>query len=192
MKGQSSPQDVACGVFVCRGAMRASLAGEVRLCDAVGRCCVTAVFAAIGGVAGVDFDPGAPSIFRFGAQNRDELAPASVTDTPVEPGLSPGSVVQILPGVVGVGHRFGPTQHVRDLQVLHHQQVVPLDEDAGLFVVEVFALVGDFAVTGRDRFTLAVTVPRSPIGPGQPLLRRDQPIRRHTAPAGILDTRRRR
>jgi len=33
---------------------------------------VPAVFTAVGGVPGVDLHPGAPSTFRFGAQNRDE------------------------------------------------------------------------------------------------------------------------
>ncbi len=31
VKGQSSPEDVACGCLVCLGAMRASLADEIRL-----------------------------------------------------------------------------------------------------------------------------------------------------------------
>ena len=50
MTGQSGPQDVACGVFVCRGAMRASLAGEFRLRDTVPARCVPTGFAAVGGV----------------------------------------------------------------------------------------------------------------------------------------------
>jgi len=48
MKGQSGPQDVARGMFVCRGAMRASLAGEFRLRDAVRARCVPTGFAAVG------------------------------------------------------------------------------------------------------------------------------------------------
>ena len=84
--------------------------------------------AAVRGVPGVDLNPDAPSIFRFGAQNRDELAPAGVTDASGQPGLRPGAVGQILAGIVGVGHGFGPPQHVGDLQVLHHQQVVARDE----------------------------------------------------------------
>ena len=111
-------------MFVSLGAMRASLAFEVRLGDAILRCCVPTVLAAVGGVPGVDLDPGAPSLFRFGAQNRDEPAPAGVTDASAQPGLRPGTVGQILAGVVGVGHGFGPPQHVGDLQILHHQQVV--------------------------------------------------------------------
>jgi hypothetical protein len=31
-------------------------------------------------VLGVDLNPRAPSIFRFGAQNRDELTPARVNE----------------------------------------------------------------------------------------------------------------
>ena len=68
--------------------MTAALTGEFRLHDAIGGGYVTAVLAAVRGVAGIDLNPDTPSAFRFGAQNRDELAPASVTDTPVDfPGL---------------------------------------------------------------------------------------------------------
>ena len=59
--------------------------------------------AAIGRVPGIDLSPSAPSIFRFGAQNRDEPAPAGVTDTSIQPGLRPGTIGQILAGVVGIG-----------------------------------------------------------------------------------------
>jgi hypothetical protein len=89
MMGQSGPQDVACGVFVCRCAVRASPAGEFRLRDAVLARYVPTGFAAVGGVPGVDLNPSPPSLFRFGAQYRDELTPASVTDRSVEPGLRP-------------------------------------------------------------------------------------------------------
>ena len=68
VKGQSSPEEVACGVFVSLGAMRASLTFERRLGDAILRRCVTTGFAAVGGVPGVDLNQRAPSIFRFGAQ----------------------------------------------------------------------------------------------------------------------------
>ena len=85
MMGQSGPQDVACGVFVCRRGVTAALAGEFRLHDAVGARCVPAALTPVGGVLGVDLYPGPSSIFRFGAQNRDELAPASVTDRSIEP-----------------------------------------------------------------------------------------------------------
>ena len=66
--GQSSPQDVACGVFVSVGAVTAPLAGEHRLGDAVLSCGVTADLAAVGGVPGVDLNECASSVFRFGAQ----------------------------------------------------------------------------------------------------------------------------
>jgi hypothetical protein len=68
VKGQSGPEDVTRGVFVCRGAMGASLAFEFRLGDAILGSCIPTLFAAVVGVAGVDLNPGAPSIFRFGAQ----------------------------------------------------------------------------------------------------------------------------
>jgi hypothetical protein len=79
VKGQSGPEDVACGVFICRCGVAAALAGEFRLADAILGRCMTAALTPIRGVPGVDLDPGAPSVFRFGAQYRDELTPASVT-----------------------------------------------------------------------------------------------------------------
>ena len=107
-------------MFVSLGAMRAPLAFEGRLGDAILRCCVPTVLAAVGGMPGVDLNPDAPSLFRFGAQNRDEPAPAGVTYASREPGLRPGAVGQVLAGVDGVGHGFCPRQHVGDLQVLDH------------------------------------------------------------------------
>ena len=79
--GQPGPQDVACGVFVGVGAVPAASTSEYRLGDAVLFGCVPAGFAAVGGVPGIDFDHGASSVFRFGAQNRDELPPARIGDT---------------------------------------------------------------------------------------------------------------
>ena len=92
MMGQSGPQDVACGVFVCRCGVTAALAGEFRLRDAVRARCVPAALTPVGGVPGVDLNPSPPSLFRFGAQYRDELTPASVTDRSVEPGLRPSTI----------------------------------------------------------------------------------------------------
>ena len=59
-------------MFVSLAAMRASPADEVCLGDAVLAGCVSTVLAAVGGVPGVDLDPDTPSLFRFGAQYRDE------------------------------------------------------------------------------------------------------------------------
>ena len=64
-------------MLVCRGPMRMSLAFEFRLGDAILGGCIPTVLAAIRCVPGVDLNPGAPSIVRFGAQNRDELAPVN-------------------------------------------------------------------------------------------------------------------
>src|ERR1700722_18969537 len=133
-------------MFVCRCVMTASLAFESRLGDAVFGGCIPTFLAAVRGVPGVDLNPDTASIFRFGAQNRDELAPASVTDTPIEPGLRPGTVGQIPPRVVRIGNRFGPSQHIGDRQILHYEKVVGLDESAGSLVVKVPALVGDLAM----------------------------------------------
>jgi len=54
-------------VFVGLGAMPTGLADEFRLRDAVLACCVSTVFAAIGGVPGIDLNHYTPSVFRFGA-----------------------------------------------------------------------------------------------------------------------------
>src|ERR1700677_18063 len=101
--------------------MIAALTDEFRLADAVLSGCIPTFLAAVGGVPGVDLDPGAPSVFRFGAQYRDELAPASVTDRSVEPGLGPGTIGEELFRVVRVRFRLRSAQHIRDLEVLHHQ-----------------------------------------------------------------------
>ena len=59
VKGQSSPEEVACGVFVGLGGVSACLATKFRLGDAILRCCVPAFLAAVGAVPGVDRNPGA-------------------------------------------------------------------------------------------------------------------------------------
>src|ERR1700758_1706067 len=99
-------------MFVCRRAMTASLALERRLGDTVFGGCIPALFTAVRGVPGVDLNPDTPSIFRFGAQNRDEATPASITDTPIQPGLRPGTVGQELPRVFLSCDGLGPPHHV--------------------------------------------------------------------------------
>ncbi len=98
---------------------------------------------------GVDLDPGAPSLFRFGAQNRNEPAPTRVAYASREPGFGPRIVGQILAGVVRISHGFGSSQHVGNLEVFNHKQVIAPDENTGLLVVEVFALVRDFPMPCR-------------------------------------------
>src|ERR1700757_805709 len=127
---------------------------KFRLRDAILRRCMPTVLAAVRGVPGVDLNPDTPSLFRFGAQNRDEPAPAGVTYASREPGLRPGSVGQILAWVIWVGDGFGPPQHVGDLQVLRHQRVIACDERAGLFVMKILALVGDLAMPRRHGLPL--------------------------------------
>ena len=185
--GQSGPQDVACGVFVCRGAMRASLAGEFRLRDTVRARYVPTSFAAVGGVPGVDLNPSPPSLFRFSAQYRDELAPASVTDRTVEPRLRPSPIREVVPRVGGFRDGFGPAQHVRDRQVLHDDQVVSGGELAGLFVMKVLTLVSDLAMPGRDGLPSQISVDRSSLRTGQPLLGCGQSSRGSARPPRILD-----
>jgi hypothetical protein len=83
VKGQSSPEDIARGVFVCVRRMPTQETTKFRLSDAILGGCVPTGFATVRGVPGVYLNPGAPGVLRFGAQNRDELAPASITDTSV-------------------------------------------------------------------------------------------------------------
>ena len=185
--GQPGPQDVARGVFVCRGAMRASLAAKFRLRDAVRARGIPTALTPVGGVPGVDLDPNPPSLFRFGAQYRDELAPSSVTDRSAEPGLRPSSIWKVLHRVGGFRDRFGPAQHIRDLQVLHDDQVVSCGEFAGLFVVKVPALVGYLAMAGGHCFPPQTSIFRSWLRALKPLLRCGQSIRRGARPPGIVD-----
>src|ERR1700677_2295151 len=134
--------------------MIAALTDEFRLADAVLSGCIPTFLAAVGGVPGVDLDPGAPSVFRFGAQYRDELTPASVTDRSVEPRFRPSPIGQVVPRVGGIRDGLGPAQHVRDRQILHDDQVVSGGELTGLLVMKVLALVGDLAMPGGDGFPL--------------------------------------
>src|SRR5271163_1533740 len=167
--GQSGPQDVAC------------------LRDTVGARYVPTSFAAVGGVPGVDLNPSPPSLFRFSAQYRDELTPASVTDRTVEPRLRPSPIREIVPRVGGFRDGFGPAQHVRDLQVLHDDQVVSGGELAGLLVVKVLALVGDLAMPRGDGFSFGRTIPPTMAGPLESLLGCGQPSSGGARPPRIVD-----
>ena len=149
-------------MFVGLGAVTAPSTDEFRLGDPVFLGCVPAGFAAIGGMPGVNLDPYTPSVFRFGAQYTEEIAPARIADASVEPGLGPGPVGQKLPRIVEIGDGLGPAHHVGDLQILHHQQVVRLHEPAGVFVVEILALVGDLAVPRRHCLTFGLTILAAP------------------------------
>ena len=175
-------------MLVCRCAMRASLAFELRLGDAVFGGCIPTFLAAVRGVPGVDLNPDTPSIFRFGAQNRDEATPASVTDTSIEPGLRPGTVGQKLPRIVS----DQPRALARRIMLAICKSSTTTrsyrsTRGAGLLVVKVLALVGDLAMPRRHRFPPAFTVLRTALGAGQPLLRRRQPVRRRASPARIVD-----
>ena len=88
------------------------------------------VFATVGRMPGVDLDPDAPSLFRFGSQNRNEPAPTRVAYASREPRLGPRIVGQILAGFVWIRHGFGSSQHVGNLEVFNHQQVITPDESA--------------------------------------------------------------
>ena len=103
VKGQSGPEDVACGVFVGLCRVPARVADEFRLTDAVLPCREPTGFTAIGGVPGVDLYPGASSVFRFGAQNRDELAQPASLMLRLSPVLAAARFGNHRPGRSGVG-----------------------------------------------------------------------------------------
>ena len=71
VKGQSSPEDFAYGLFVGLRDMCTSLADEFCLGGTVLGGSMPAG-ATVGGVPGVDLDPKASNVSRFGAQYRDE------------------------------------------------------------------------------------------------------------------------
>ena len=173
--------------FVGRGAMRASLAGEFGLCDTVPARCVPTGFAAVGGVSRVDLNPSPPSLFRFGAQYRDELAPASVTDRSVEPRLRLSPIGQEVPQVSGIRDGLGPTQHVRDRQILHNDQIALGSELAGLLVMKVLTLVSYLAMPRGNGFPFGRAIPPTTTGPLEPLLGCGQPSSRSARPPRIVD-----
>ena len=187
VKGQSSPQDVACGLFVSVGGVSARLTGERGLGDSVLSCCVTTVFAAIGGVFWVDLDPGASSVFRFGAQNRDELPPPSVTYASVESGLGGGPIGQERAGLIRIRQRLGTATHVGDRQIFHNKQVIGRNQRPGGLVVEVAALVGDLAVPSSDCLSPVLPVVRTTPCSGQRPLGSGQTRGRTAPPAGVTD-----
>jgi copper chaperone CopZ len=103
VKGQSSPQEVACGVFVCVRAMRASLAIEFRLGDTVLRCCVSTVLAAIGGVPGstsIHVRPASSALERSIETNRPQPASPMLRDSP---DLARAPLAKYWPGLLGSG-----------------------------------------------------------------------------------------
>ena len=107
---------------------------------------------------GIHFNPYAPSFFRFGTQDRQEIPPARVADTCIKPGFCRRPIGQKLARLVGVGFGFSPPQHVFDFEVFDREKVVAGHQFAGLLVVEVFALVSDLAVPGGHSFAFDGTV----------------------------------
>jgi hypothetical protein len=100
-KGQSSPEDVAGGVFLGVGLVPTADASEHRLCNAVLPGCVVAGFAAVGGVPGVHVDHLRQSFFRFGRRieaNCVELASEMLSFNPV---LAAAPVARKAPGISG-------------------------------------------------------------------------------------------
>ncbi len=189
MKGQPGPEDVTCGLFIGLGAMAAPLADEFRLGQAVLPGCMPAGFTAVGGVPGIDLYPYASSVFRFDAQNRDELPPASVTDTSVEPGLGRGPIRQEPSPPFRIGDRFGAADHVGDRQVLHHNQIMPLDKLTGGFVMKVAADVGNLAMQGGHRLAPASTAVGAALRVVEPPLCGRQLACGSPGPARILNVR---
>jgi hypothetical protein len=187
VKGQPSPQDVARGVFISLGRVAARLTFEHRLRDTVVSCCVPAAFAAIRGVFGVDLNQGASSVFRFGAQYRDELSPTSVSDASIECRLRGCPVGQERAESIGILHGFGTATHIGDRQILHNNQVVRFNDCSGRLVVEVAALISDLAVPSSDCRPPTRPVFRTTPCASQRLLRACETRSRAAAPSRVID-----
>jgi hypothetical protein len=104
----------------------------------------------------------------------------------IEPGLRPGAIGEELSRVVRVRFRLRSAQHIRDLEVLHHQQVVTGREFAGPFVVKILAPVGDLTVPRRRRLLASDPVVGAAFGALQSLLRHLQRVGGLTRPARVL------
>jgi hypothetical protein len=185
--GQSGPQDISCRLLVGLSCVAAVLADESCLRDAVRFGCIPADFATIGGVLGVDYDPDAPSVFRFGAQNRDELPPGSVTDASVKSSLGSRSVRQVSARTTWVVDRFWSPDHIRNLEVFHHNQVVRLNESTSRLMVEVPTLIGNLTMPSRERLPRSFAIIRAAFLRGEPLLRKRKSLCRSTTPTGVAD-----
>jgi hypothetical protein len=184
--GQSGPQDVACGLFVGLGRVATDATSENRLGDAILRGCMPAGFATVRSMAGIDVDPDAPSFFRFGAQNRDELPPASVTYASIEASFCSRSVRQVAAGMVGVCGRLSTTQHVGDSQIFDRDQVIAAHQIAREFVMKIAALVCRLAMPSCHRILMAQPVFRPWPCTGQASLSPDKFACGGPCPARIL------
>jgi hypothetical protein len=187
MKGQPGPKDVACGVLVGMCAVSACSAYKSRLRGPIFLSCMAAQLAAIRCVPRVDRDPHTPSVFRFGAQNRNKVAPARVADTPVDPGLGRSSIGQEASWAFRIRDWLRPTQHIGDCQVLHRDQLVAPDQSSRGFMVEVSARVGNFSVPRGHGLASARAVLGAAHGAAKPLLRGSQPACRGASPAWVVD-----
>ena len=146
--GPTGSKNVDRGVDVGVGLVAARLTSERCLGGAVHGSDVSALGAALRGVAGIDCDHVATSVFRFVRDERQQLTPARVMDGTVQPAFRGGTVGKKRPVVCGFW--LGTADHVRDLQVLVHDEVVVVDEAARELVGEVFALVADPAMRAGD------------------------------------------
>lgn len=187
MKGQPGPKDVARSLFVGPRGVSTCSADEYRLGGAVFFSCMPAGFAAGGGVAGVDHDADAPSVFRFGAQNRDELSPAGIDDTSVEPCFGGASVRQEWSSRLGAAHRFGAANHVRDGQVLQSDQVITPYELQGSLMVEVAPSIGDLALLGSHYLAFASPVIGATHSASKPSLRSREFVCCTARPSWVAD-----
>src|ERR1035437_6162220 len=186
-KGQSSPEDVVSSMLVGVRGVTTRLTAEHCLADAVLFGGVTATATAVGGVPGIYAYHCASSLFRFGAQDRDEGSPARIGDTSVQPGLGCLPVGQECPGGIWVGTGLGPADHVGDLEVLDGDHVIAAHQVAGGVVVEVPSLIGDLAVPGRHRLAGRPTIVRSSFLASQDSLGVGELVRGPTSVAGVVD-----
>ena len=92
-------------------AVATGLAHEFRLADAILFRYVPAGFTAVRGVAGIHVDADASSVFRFGAQYRQELPPPRITNASVQSGLRRRHRWAGTGREFRVVHGFGPPLH---------------------------------------------------------------------------------
>ncbi len=186
-KGQSSPEDVACGIYVGVDFVSTLVTSEHRLADAVGGADVPAVGTRRTRVPGVHEDHLSSSFLRFGNEDVRELCPARVGDRSVQATLGGCPVGEEDSGAFGIGDGLGSAYHVGDPEVLNADHVVASDELSGCLVVEVSPAIGDLSVTGGNGLAGCPAVGRARLFSGKDPLGGGKSVGRSSCPSGVVD-----
>ncbi len=96
-----------------------------------------------------DDQPGAVPLALVG-KLAAQLARRGVEDGPVEAGLGPGPVVQVMAGAVGIRPGGGSSGHAGHVQVLYHDGPVGGRQSGGHLVQRVAPLVGHLGMGAGD------------------------------------------